>query len=150
MACFVLGNSEIAELMAVKSKHGAGGEYTPDWMPKVRCPCPTSLATANHVSFYHTQQAFPPGFPEAPPPPALEDAPREPAPPAWRTIVKHEPRKKKPKTPQPPAITAGPSPVAPQPSLPTWAQWKRTCFCPVRHGIPPGSSCFQRALPHFL
>ena len=59
MACFVLGNSEIAELMAVKSKHGAGGEYTPDWMPKVRCPCTTSLATANHVSFYHTQQAFP-------------------------------------------------------------------------------------------
>ena len=28
--------SEIAELMAVKSKHGAGGEFTPDWAPKVR------------------------------------------------------------------------------------------------------------------
>ena len=27
--------SEIAELMAVKSKHGAGGEFTPDWAPKV-------------------------------------------------------------------------------------------------------------------
>jgi len=31
--------SEIAELMAVKSKHGAGGEYTPDWAPRVRCFC---------------------------------------------------------------------------------------------------------------
>ena len=30
--------SEIAELMAVKSKHGAGGEFTPDWAPKVRKP----------------------------------------------------------------------------------------------------------------
>ena len=28
--------SEIAELMSVKSKHGAGGEYTPEWAPKVR------------------------------------------------------------------------------------------------------------------
>ena len=29
--------SEIAELMSVKSKHGVGGEYTPDWAPgKVR------------------------------------------------------------------------------------------------------------------
>jgi hypothetical protein len=28
-------NSEIAELMAVKSKHGAGGEYSPDWRPPV-------------------------------------------------------------------------------------------------------------------
>ena len=28
-------NSEIAELMAVKSKHGAGGEYSPNWAPPV-------------------------------------------------------------------------------------------------------------------
>lgn len=33
MAIFL---SEIAELMSVKSKHGVGGEYTPDWVPKVR------------------------------------------------------------------------------------------------------------------
>jgi hypothetical protein len=26
---------EIAELMAVKAKHSAGGEYSPDWRPKV-------------------------------------------------------------------------------------------------------------------
>jgi len=28
-------SSEIAELMAVKSKHGAGGEYSPNWTPPV-------------------------------------------------------------------------------------------------------------------
>lgn len=28
-------DSEIAELMAVKSKHGAGGEYSPNWVPTV-------------------------------------------------------------------------------------------------------------------
>lgn len=28
-------DSEIAELMSVKSKHGAGGEYSPEWQPKV-------------------------------------------------------------------------------------------------------------------
>jgi hypothetical protein len=27
--------SEISELMSVKSKHGAGGEYAPDWQPRV-------------------------------------------------------------------------------------------------------------------
>lgn len=26
---------EIAELMAVKAKHSVGGEYSPDWRPKV-------------------------------------------------------------------------------------------------------------------
>ncbi len=30
--------SEIAELMAVKAKHSAGGEYSPDWRPKVIYP----------------------------------------------------------------------------------------------------------------
>jgi hypothetical protein len=30
--------SEIAELMAVKAKHSAGGEYSPDWRPKVILP----------------------------------------------------------------------------------------------------------------
>jgi hypothetical protein len=37
--------SEIAELMAVKAKHSAGGEYSPDWRPKViythLISCPT-------------------------------------------------------------------------------------------------------------
>jgi hypothetical protein len=31
-------SSEIAELMAVKAKHSAGGEYSPDWRPKVITP----------------------------------------------------------------------------------------------------------------
>jgi hypothetical protein len=34
--CVDLFLSEIAELMSVKSKHGAGGEYAPEWRPKVR------------------------------------------------------------------------------------------------------------------
>ena len=33
-------SSEIAELMAVKAKHSAGGEYSPDWRPKVIAPIP--------------------------------------------------------------------------------------------------------------
>ena len=39
-------NSEIAELMAVKSKFGAGGEFNPDWMPKVRFLYPASTPSA--------------------------------------------------------------------------------------------------------
>ncbi|EJD01918.1 uncharacterized protein FOMMEDRAFT_108953 [Fomitiporia mediterranea MF3/22] len=95
---------EIAELMAVKSKHGAGGEYTPDWAPK---PGPEAL-------------------PAPLPQPAIEDVPREPAPPAWRTIVKHEPRrpKHKAKSPPPQQITGAPAPAIPSPQLPAWAQWK--------------------------
>ncbi|PAV18234.1 hypothetical protein PNOK_0672000 [Pyrrhoderma noxium] len=93
---------EIAELMSVKSKHGAGGEYTPDWRPP---PNPNELPA-------------PP-----PPPPAIEEAPKE-ARPAWRTVIKHEPRKKR----QPAQIAAAPAPVpvpaAPVPQVPAWAQWK--------------------------
>ncbi|KAI0786940.1 hypothetical protein C8Q75DRAFT_254313 [Abortiporus biennis] len=97
---------EIAELMAVKSKHGAGGEYTPDWMPK-REPTP------------------PPASPP-PPPPAIEDV--QPARPAWRTVHKRPERKHKPKAlpapspAQPPA--AIPPPPPPQSNLPAWAQWR--------------------------
>ncbi|KAK2467501.1 hypothetical protein APHAL10511_000356 [Amanita phalloides] len=37
-------SSAIAELMAVKSKHGAGGEYSPDWRPSnLKVPFPPSL-----------------------------------------------------------------------------------------------------------
>ncbi|KAI5119987.1 hypothetical protein M0805_004431 [Coniferiporia weirii] len=92
---------EIAELMAVKSKHGAGGEYTPDWRP--------------------------PTGPEAiaPPPsaPAIEDGTPAPAKPAWRTVVKHDRRERKQKAPAPAQIAAPPAP-APVPQMPTWAQWK--------------------------
>jgi len=50
----VLPPSEIAELMSVKSKHGAGGEYSPEWRPKVSpLWLPMSLSyifTFNHSS----------------------------------------------------------------------------------------------------
>ncbi|KAG1850851.1 hypothetical protein DFJ58DRAFT_793310 [Suillus subalutaceus] len=64
---------EIAELMAVKSKHGAGGEYSPDWGP-------------------------PPQEPPPPPPPAASPPPEEgltgPARPAWRVVHKPQRREK--------------------------------------------------------
>lgn len=43
MLFFPIASSEIAELMAVKAKHSAGGEYSPDWRPKVITPNPTDL-----------------------------------------------------------------------------------------------------------
>ncbi|KAH8112887.1 hypothetical protein DFH11DRAFT_388966 [Phellopilus nigrolimitatus] len=96
---------EIAELLAVKSKHGAGGEYTPDWRPSAGLP-----------------EALPP----PPAPPAIEDGPKEPAKPAWRTVVKHERRDRKHKTAAPQQIAAAPI-AAPAPTMsqmPAWAQWK--------------------------
>jgi hypothetical protein len=46
--------SEIAELMAVKAKHSAGGEYSPDWRPKVIYPdlVSPSAPHANHAYIY--------------------------------------------------------------------------------------------------
>ncbi|KAF9258721.1 hypothetical protein L218DRAFT_1080280 [Marasmius fiardii PR-910] len=94
--------SEIGELMQLKSKHGArgigpGGElaiYTPGppgWGPPV-----SELATS--------------------PPPS---DPMEPARPAWRTVTKRAPRKK-PTPAAPPQPTSPPPP----PNLPAWAQWR--------------------------
>ncbi|KZT43281.1 hypothetical protein SISSUDRAFT_997473 [Sistotremastrum suecicum HHB10207 ss-3] len=94
---------EIAELMAVKSKHGAGGEYSPDWKPKVEAP--------------------PPPAPE-PAPAAIEGIP--PAKPAWRTVHKRPERKPK----EPKAIAAAPAPPPPpvpavEPAKqPAWSTWK--------------------------
>ncbi|KAF8736292.1 hypothetical protein AX14_000548 [Amanita brunnescens Koide BX004] len=101
---------EIAELMAVKSKHGAGGEYSPDWRPSnlkaVEAP-PDAVA------------------PPAPAPPPSPDEPIQ-ARPGWRVIHK---RKTK-------AITAGPAPTPPpapaavaspppaRQEIPAWAQWR--------------------------
>ena len=42
--------SEIAELMSVKSKFGAGGEYVPDWKPKVPAYLTTPLTHDNSHS----------------------------------------------------------------------------------------------------
>ncbi|KAI0922843.1 hypothetical protein AcW1_002603 [Taiwanofungus camphoratus] len=97
-------HSEIAELMAVKSKHGAGGEYTPDWRPKPEEP------------------PRPPS-PGPPPPPSsvLGDGPARPA---WRTVHKRENRQKAKAKALPPPDAPPPALHAPPPNLPAWAQWK--------------------------
>jgi len=103
---------EIAELMSVKSKHGAGGEYAPHWKPPL-------------------------DEPKEPGPPEEEgekvpDVP--PAKPAWRVVQKRperKPRAKKGQGPPPPggmpptpggAKGAPPSP--PEKSAPAWATWR--------------------------
>ncbi|KAI9509540.1 hypothetical protein F5148DRAFT_1282823 [Russula earlei] len=109
---------EIAELMAVKAKHSAGGEYSPDWRPKF---LPDELMPP------------PPGPPPPPPPPVDEPpAPDGPVRGGWRPVHKRpEPgarRKGKaaaaaaapPLPPPPPAAIE-----APRPELPSWAQWRR-------------------------
>ncbi|KAG5721464.1 hypothetical protein E4T56_gene13032 [Termitomyces sp. T112] len=94
---------EIAELMQMKSKHGSGGEFAPDWRPP-----PPLLEAA-------------PAPPEATPPTPVH------ARPGWRTV---HPRQRPPRTvpkaiaqPPPPAPFAVPSP-APEPPMPAWAQWR--------------------------
>lgn len=108
---------EIAELMAVKSKHGGGGEYTPDWLQK-REPTPPLV--------------------DAPP-----DVPEEiqPARPGWRTVNKRPERKPKPKAlPAPPSPAPGPAPPPPQPNLPAWAQWRpNPMFSPQPQPATPGA-----------
>ncbi|OCH90183.1 hypothetical protein OBBRIDRAFT_623845 [Obba rivulosa] len=96
---------EIAELMSVKSKHGAGGEYTPDWAPKPEEP-PA------------------PASPPPPPPPAVEAGPARPA---WRVVHKREERRPKAKAKALPAPEPAAAPVPPDPpaaNLPAWAQWR--------------------------
>jgi len=96
---------EIAELMNMKSKHGAGGEYSPDWRPKI--------------------EDVPP---EAPPPPAIEDSPPAARPGGWRVVNKRPERRERPlkiQGPPAPAPTpAAPPPEPPRPELPAWAQWR--------------------------
>ncbi|KAF5350503.1 hypothetical protein D9756_008498 [Leucocoprinus leucothites] len=104
---------EIAELMAMKSKHGSGGEYTADWQPK---------PTESQI------EAPPPEVPP-PPPPAIEAAPVQ-ARPGWHVVHKRPERKaikgKRPAAaPAPaPAAIAAPVPEPPRPELPAWAQWR--------------------------
>ena len=102
---------EIAELMALKSKHGAGGEYSPDWRPRLEGPPPGMLP-----------MPMPEEMP--PPPQAIEDIPQ--ARPGWRVVPKKVERRKKITAPPPSA----PSPAPPQPmyepppNVPAWAQWR--------------------------
>ncbi|KAJ7643834.1 hypothetical protein FB45DRAFT_896186 [Roridomyces roridus] len=87
---------EIAELMSVKSKHGAGGEYQPEWRPKPDEPAP------------------PPPEPEAP------GAAR----PAWRVVNKRADRKERALKQRPPSPSAVPPLEPPKPNVPAWAQWR--------------------------
>ncbi|KZT08085.1 uncharacterized protein LAESUDRAFT_811581 [Laetiporus sulphureus 93-53] len=98
---------EIAELMSVKSKHGAGGEYTADWRP---APSPEE----------------PPRMPSPAPPPPSSVLGDGPARPAWRVVnVRQERRQKaKAKALGPPPSAPPPAPAPPTPNLPAWAQWK--------------------------
>ncbi|KAH7922578.1 hypothetical protein BV22DRAFT_1131336 [Leucogyrophana mollusca] len=109
---------EIAELMAVKSKHGAGGEYSPNWTPQPEAP--------------------PPAPEEAPPPP--EDVPAGPARPAWRVV--HKPAQRRERAPKAlPAPTPIPAPAIepPKPNMPAWAQWRpNPTMAPA--GLPPPAS----------
>ncbi|TFK31339.1 hypothetical protein BDQ12DRAFT_154318 [Crucibulum laeve] len=94
---------EIAELMSVKSKFGAGGEYSPDWAPP-KGPEPPAIEA---------------------PLPAIEEAPA-PARPGWRVVQKRPERK--PRTKAAPAAAASPPPALPEPprvpEMPAWAQWR--------------------------
>ncbi|KAF8636300.1 hypothetical protein AX17_003641 [Amanita inopinata Kibby_2008] len=97
---------EIAELLSVKSKHGAGGEYSPDWRPKaIEAP------------------------PEPPAQPASASPPEEAiqARPGWRIIHKRKPKAitAAPQSATPTAApVAAPIPEAPRHELPAWAQWR--------------------------
>ncbi|KAI8989025.1 hypothetical protein BD414DRAFT_460352 [Trametes punicea] len=133
---------EIAELMAVKSKHGAGGEFTPDWAPK------------------HEESPAPPSPAPPAPPSVIDDG--MPARPAWRTVHKREERRQKAKAR---AIQAAPAPppaiTAPEPmNVPSWAQWKPNPLLspvpvvgspsaplPSDHAMPPRSGLFGPPTP---
>ncbi|KAF8581198.1 hypothetical protein K439DRAFT_1647953 [Ramaria rubella] len=93
---------EIAELMAVKSKHGAGGEYSPDWKPREQAAAPAP-----------------------PPPPPTEEPAAGPAKPAWRTVNRKPLAHKKDAAPKslPPPAPAPPPQEAPK-ALPSWSTWK--------------------------
>ncbi|THU87095.1 hypothetical protein K435DRAFT_842656 [Dendrothele bispora CBS 962.96] len=101
---------EIAELLAMKAKHGNGREYaSPTWAG------PGAVTEA----------------PPAPsPPPAPPTDPTGPAKPGWRVVHKRPERKPRDRSapagassPPPLAALPAPAPVAPG-GLPAWAQWR--------------------------
>ncbi|KAH9077816.1 hypothetical protein EDB83DRAFT_2636362 [Lactarius deliciosus] len=122
---------EIAELMAVKAKHSAGGEYSPDWRPK-----------------YLPEELMPPAPGPPPPPPAEEPLALDgPARPAWRTVIKRG----RARPPQPPRLPPPPPPPAieaPRPELPSWAQWRpNPNVHPVVRGPEPSQAVVQAPPP---
>ncbi|KAH9474452.1 hypothetical protein JR316_0012911 [Psilocybe cubensis] len=120
---------EIAELMAVRSKFSANGEFQPEWRPPAI---------------------------EAPPPPepplAIEAPPQ--AKPGWRVVHKKPERKARttPKMVGPPP-PATPAPEAPKPQVPAWAQWRPnpllapTPVAPGSPGPPPRAGLFGPSTP---
>jgi len=103
---------EIAELMSVKSKHGAGGEYAPHWKP-----------------------TMPEEEKEEGPAEEGEKEEIPPAKPAWRVVSKRpdrKPRAKRGKTA--PTAPASPGPAKggldsnvsspPAKDIPAWATWR--------------------------
>ncbi|KAF7348285.1 hypothetical protein MSAN_01782200 [Mycena sanguinolenta] len=123
---------EIAELMSVKSKHGAGGEYMPEWRPK--------------------PEEEPPAPPEPPAPAGSR--------PGWRVVNKRAERRERALgKQQPPAPSAVPPLEPPKPNVPAWAQWRpnphiapqpvaATSAAPLPLSIPPaGSGLFGPPTP---
>ncbi|KAG9317909.1 hypothetical protein JVU11DRAFT_2140 [Chiua virens] len=112
---------EIAELMAVKSKHGAGGEYSPNWTPppSQEPPAPPPMATT---------------------PPPIDDGPVQ-ARPAWKVVHKSTRRERVPKSlPAPAPPPPMPAIEASKPAMPAWAQWRpNPAMMPPSVAPPPVS-----------
>ncbi|KAF8965771.1 hypothetical protein BDZ97DRAFT_755056 [Flammula alnicola] len=125
---------EISELMAVRSKFSANGEFQPEWRPPAI---------------------------EAPPeaPPATEEAPPLPqAKPGWRVVHKRPERKVRtqPKITGPPHPPQPPLPEPPKPEAPAWAQWRpNPLLAPtpmaatpsMPHSPPPRAGLFGPSTP---
>ncbi|CAK5277380.1 unnamed protein product [Mycena citricolor] len=93
---------EIAELMSLKSKHGAGGEYIPDWRPEPE----------HHLSL-------------TPPPPPSPPPDLAPVRPGWRVVPSAHAQRRRAKQPQrPPSPASVPPLEPPKPNVPAWAQWR--------------------------
>ncbi|KJA21354.1 hypothetical protein HYPSUDRAFT_42227 [Hypholoma sublateritium FD-334 SS-4] len=95
--------AEISELMSVRSKFSANGEFQPEW----RLPAPAI---------------------EAPPPeplPGMEEVVPQ-AKPGWRVVHKRPERKARttPKITGPPAPAPLALPEPPKPEAPAWTQWR--------------------------
>ncbi|KAH9996223.1 hypothetical protein BJV77DRAFT_1059446 [Russula vinacea] len=123
---------EIAELMAVKAKHSAGGEYSPDWRPKVITPNPTNLIIpprprrARAPSLAHRRQT-----------PRARRAAKGQGCGCGSSSSCHPPP-----PPPPPAIEA------PRPDLPSWAQWRpNPNVHPVVRNATPSQAVVQAPPP---
>ncbi|PPQ79007.1 hypothetical protein CVT25_002316 [Psilocybe cyanescens] len=121
---------EIAELMAVRSKFSANGEFQPEWRPPAI---------------------------EAPPlemPLAIEEAPPQ-AKPGWRVVHKKPERKARttPKMVGGPPAPPTPAPEPRKPEAPAWAQWRPnpllapTPIAPGSPGPPPRTGLFGPSTP---